>query len=266
MKYLYDEWDNLQKELGNNKYIFLFLDYDGTLTPIVEAPDKAVLSFETKNLLKKLIKNPKHKLAFISGRALEDLKKMINIQDIVYVGNHGLEIDGPKLKFESPVSLRYKTILQNIKDDLSAKLSTIKGVIIEDKKLSLSVHYRLVDRTQIPKVEAILHEATILYAVRNKIKTQIGKKVFEIRPSLEWDKGKVVLWLLARWKFVLKDMLPIYLGDDVSDEDAFKALKNKGITIFVGGPKDSNAQYYLKNTQEVTDFLNRIANLSAKAQ
>ncbi|MDP2940098.1 MAG: trehalose-phosphatase [Candidatus Omnitrophota bacterium] len=265
MRYLFENWDKIRKDL-NNKFIALFFDYDGTLTPIVETPDKAILPSETKKLLKRLINNPKCKIAIISGRALSDLKRLVGIEGVIYTGNHGLEIEGPKIKFESPVSLRYKRILQNIKDDLNAKLSAIKGTFIEDKGLSLSIHYRLVDRNQIPQVKTIFHGATIVYTVRDKIKIKPGKKVFEIRPSVEWDKGKVVLWLLARWKFSLgdKDILPIYLGDDVTDEDAFKALKKKGLTIFVGEQTNSEAQYYLKTTEEVTEFLRLISDLKRK--
>jgi len=262
MRYLFEDWDKIKKSL-NSKFIALFLDYDGTLSPIVESPERALLPKETKQSLWKLLRSPKCKLAIISGRALKDVKKMVGIDRIIYVGNHGLEIEGPKVKFESPISLRYRRILEHVKDDLRFKLSTIRGVFIEDKGLSLSIHYRLVGRDQIPKIKTILHEATILYTVRDKIKIKLGKKVFEIRPSVEWDKGKVVLWLLARWEFSLKnkDILPVYLGDDVTDEDAFGLLRNKGITIFVGEPKKSNAQYYLKNTQEVKDFLNCIVQL-----
>lgn len=277
MKYLFDYWQSLKKGL-NNKCILWFLDYDGTLTPIVDRPERVVLSFETKGLLKRLAREPRYRLAIISGRALKDIKKRVGIDKIIYVGNHGLEIEGPKIKFsrppfdirrdpaiagESPVSLRYKRILQHIKEDLNAKLSAIKGVFIEDKGLSLSVHYRLAERNQIPQVKTILQEATILYTVRDKIRIKPGKKVFEIRPNADWDKGKVVLWLLARWKFSLrgKDIMPIYIGDDRTDEDAFRVLKNKGLTIFVGSPKSSCAQYYLRDTEEVTKFLKLILEL-----
>lgn len=262
MRYLFEYWNKLKGDFAR-KYVVLFLDYDGTLTPIVETPDKAVLPSENRRLLERIIKNHLRKIAIISGRALKDIKKKVDIPGIVYVGNHGLEIEGPKIKFESPVSLRYKRILEHIKTDLRFKLSAIKGAFIEDKGLSLTIHYRLADRDQIPKIKTILYETTTLYAIRDKIKIKLGKKVFEIRPAVEWDKGKVVLWLLARWEFVLldKDILPVYLGDDVTDEDAFKVLRNKGISIFVGEPKKSNAQYYLKNTQEVKYFLNRIAQL-----
>jgi len=117
-----------------------------------------------------------------------------------------------------------------------------------------------VDKKNIPQVKTIFHETVILYLVRNKIKIKTGKMVLEVRPPSEWDKGKIVLWLLVRQKFALKDksFVPIYIGDDKTDEDAFKVLKNNGITIFVGKPKPSYAQYYLKDTNEVKEFLKRI--------
>lgn len=268
MRHLFEDWGKIKKNL-NNKFIALFLDYDGTISPIVEKPEKAFIPKETRQLLRSLLKSPRCKLAIISGRALKDIKKKVGIERIIYVGNHGLEIEGPRIKFENTVSLRYKRILQDIKDKLKTKLSAFKGIFVEDKGLSLSIHYRLADRDQIPKIETILREATILYTIRDKIKIKLGKKVFEIRPSVEWDKGKVVLWLLARWKFDLKDkdIIPIYLGDDITDEDAFRVLKNKGIAIFVGKkPRNSYAQHYLKDTREVKDFLSRIAELSTTAQ
>ncbi|MCM8781889.1 MAG: trehalose-phosphatase [Candidatus Omnitrophica bacterium] len=277
MRYFFEYWNKLKGGFAK-KSVVLFLDYDGTLTPIVKTPHRAVLSSELKRLLERLIKNHLCEIAIISGRALKDIKKKIGISGIVYVGNHGLEIEVPRLKFsrppfdmrrnhhialKNPVSLRYKRIIEHIKDGLTLKLSTIKGAFVEDKGLSLSVHYRLVDKSQLPTVTNILQEAAILYSGRNKIKIKRGKKVFEIRPAVEWDKGKIVLWLLDRWDFSLKDkeILPVYLGDDITDEDAFKVLRNKGITIFVGEPKKSNARYYLKDTQEVRDFLNHIARL-----
>lgn len=259
MRYLFDDWDKLGSRLLRNN-LALFLDYDGTLTPIAETPDKAVLPPKTKKLLEGLAKNKRYKLAIISGRASGNLKKMVGIPGIVYVGNHGLELEGPKIKFESPVSLRYKRILRHIKDGLSSELPRIKGAFIEDKGLSLSIHYRLVDKDRIPQLKTILHEATILYTIRGKVKIRPGKKVFEIRPAYGWDKGKIVLWLLARWRFGLNDknMIPVYIGDDATDEDAFRALKDKGFTIFVGKSKHSKAEYYLKDTREVCELLKHI--------
>jgi len=259
MEHLFFQLNKL-KDFLKDKFIFLFLDYDGTLTPIAQSPDKAVISKKTMEILRRLLKNPHCRIAIISGRALKDIKNKIGLEGMIYAGNHGLEIDGPKIKFKTPISPGYMAILKKIKAVLRKKLSKIKGIIIEDKGLTLSLHYRLVDAKNVGLVKTIFHETLAYYIVSNKIKIRHGKKVLEIRPSLEWDKGKIVLWLLARLKFVLgkEPCIPIYIGDDITDEDAFKALKNTGLTVFVGNPGSSHAKYYLKNTQEVTEFLEQI--------
>lgn len=259
MKNLFEYWDDLKKEL-RDKYIMLFLDYDGTLTPIVEKPEKASIPQEVKKLLERLSENSNCKVAIISGRALEDIKNKVGIKNIIYSGNHGLELEGPKIKFRAAAPLRYKKVLQYIKTELEHKLVSVKGVFVEDKGLSLTLHFRLADEKQIPFIKTTFHEVIILYLVKNKIKIKPGKKVLEVRSPLELDKGNIVLWLLARQKFLSKgkQSMPIYIGDDITDEDAFRALKNRGITIFVGKPKPSYAQYYLKDTNEAKEFLKRI--------
>ena len=110
-------------------------------------------------------------------------------------------------------------------------------------------------------MQSVFKETVSPYRARGKIKINKGKKVFEIKPSTEWNKGYAVLWLLERLatSHGEKDILPIYIGDDATDEDAFKVLKKRGITIFVGRPKKSSADYFLNNTGEVIDFLKRIA-------
>jgi len=265
MEYLFSHWDKLKNRLSD-KSIPLFLDYDGTLTPIAETPEKAVISREAKDLLNKLSKKSHCSVAIISGRSLSDIKGLVGLKDIIYAGNHGLEIEGPKIKFESQVSPRLKSIIRHIYEDAVSKFSKIKGVLIEDKGLTISVHYRLVDEKDTQEFLSIFNEITDSYIVRSKIKINTGKKVYEIRPPVMWDKGKVVLWLLAKQQFLLEknNILPIYIGDDVTDEDAFKVLKNKGLTIFVGEQGNSEAQYYLKTIEEVTEFLRLISDLKRK--
>lgn len=262
MDYLFAQFNKIKERL-HNKSILLLLDYDGTLTPIVETPEKAVISEETKELLQKLSRGSHCTVGIISGRSLEDIKNTVGIKGIIYAGNHGLEIKGPKIKFESPVSPRLKSVIRYINEELARQLSGIKGVLIEDKRLTLSIHYRLVDKKDMPWFERIFSEVTNPYAVSGKIKIDSGKKLYEIKPPVQWDKGKAVLWLLAREQFVSGEnkVLPVYIGDDVTDEDAFKALKGKGLTIFVGEPANSAADYYLKDAEEVNRFLHLILNL-----
>jgi trehalose 6-phosphate phosphatase len=262
MKHLSAHWDNLKKHIAD-KYLMLFLDYDGTLTAIVESPDKALIPRRTRDLLKKLSANRRCTIAVVTGRAAKDIKGKIGISNIIYAGNHGLEIQGPDIKFKTPLPAGYKTSLKKIKSQLQKKLSLIKGILLEDKGLSLSFHYRLVGRKQVPLVKNIFQQIVRPFIACDKVKIKTGKKVFEIRPPIEWDKGKAALWLLNTLTAAPRGepIMPIYIGDDATDEDAFRMLKNKGITIFVGGPKRSYARYYLKNTKEVFEFLKRISRI-----
>lgn len=262
MTYLFASWEKLRQEIAG-KYLFLFLDYDGTLVPIAKTPGRASISWKAKGLLKKLSETECCKIAIISGRALKDLKNRIKLSRIIYSGNHGLEIEGPQINFCTPVPPTYRLALERIKEELIKRISLVKGAFVEDKGLSLSLHYRLVAESKRALIKTFFHEVTIFYKIKGIIETKSGKMVLEVRPIVNWNKGKVVLWLLARQQFALlgKQIFPVYIGDDLTDEDAFKALKNKGLTIFVGTPKESYAKYYLKNPYEVIDFLGKISKI-----
>lgn len=256
MDYLFDNLDKIKRKL-KDKNLFLFLDFDGTIAPIAKTPDKAKLSKETRKLLEALSGSPGRRLIFISGRSLSDIKKQVGIKGAIYSGNHGLEIEGPGIKFRFLLSPQYRSILKKIKIGLKQKIATLKGAFVEDKGLTLSLHYRLLNKRQVPCLEKIFEETVARYLAMDKIKVNTGKMVLEVRPPVAWDKGKVALWLLGRQKFISskKSALPIYIGDDVTDEDAFKALMKKGLTLFVGKGKNSLAQYYLKGPDEVGHFL-----------
>jgi trehalose-phosphatase len=186
----------------------------------------------------------------------------VGLSNIIYGGNHGLELKGPQVRFKSPVSQKHGAIITKISRGLRNKLRSIKGVLIENKGLSLSVHYRRVNDKNIPLVKAVFREATAFNLRRNEIRVRLGKMVLEVCPPVNWNKGKAVLWLLQNMSFSGNaSVMPIYIGDDVTDEDAFKVLKDLGLTIFVGKPKKSNAQYYVKDTSDVLSFLRMIIEL-----
>lgn len=260
MRYLFDNWQAVSRGL-KNKYLLILLDFDGTLCPIVETPEKAALPRATKELLSRLSLEPKIRLAFISGRPIGALKKKIGLKNVFYSGNHGMEIEGPKIRFKPFVPSGYRKALEYIRDSLQKRISGVPGARVEDKGLSLTLHYRLVEDAEVPALKTLFHEVTILPAVSDKIRVKPGKKVLEIRPPVEWDKGRVVLWLLARQRFAGKnnEVFPIYIGDDITDEDAFNALSKIGLTIYVGKPDGkSQARFYLHNPEEVAELLRRI--------
>ena len=197
-------------------------------------------------------KSPQIKIAIVSGRKLSDVKKLVGLNNILYAGNHGFEIKGPGINIVHPQAKKIKPVLKKISTLLKKNLKNIKGAIVEDKKLSLSIHYRLVKPKDLKKL-ALLFKKTVA-PFKKQTKLTYGKKIFEVRPKINWHKGKAVLFLLK--KLVKgKKTTPIYIGDDLTDEDAFKALHKKGLTIRVGKSKSSQAKKFVKDVNAVYQFL-----------
>lgn len=260
MRYLFDCWETLKSRL-KDRHLFLFLDYDGTLAPLMPRPNDAILPDETRLVLSELSGERNLLLAVVSGRKLDDVKRKVGLERIIYSGNHGLELSSPKVKFEELASPGYRCILRSIRDDLVRRLSGVPGVVIEDKDITLSIHYRMVEQGNIPVVKTLFHEATIVHLIRGKIKVKEQKAILEVWPPVNWDKGKIVNWLLARQELAADsgDRFPVYVGDDMTDEDAFRALKCRGLTVFVRNrPGDSAADYYLRDQAEVAQLLKRL--------
>ena len=260
MKYLFKEWRVVADRLSG-KFVMLFLDYDGTLAPIADEPGKAVFPKNTKRMLGLLAKSPRRKVVIVSGRTVKDIKKLVGLRDIVYIGNHGLEIDGPKAAFKAKISAGYKAALKVIKDTLALELSAIDGLLIEDKGLTISVHYRLVGKNDLAAVKNTFRRVVGPYLLRREVRVISGKKVLEVGPPAAIDKGSAVERLIESEKALCGDrrIAPVYVGDDTTDEDAFKMLKNNGLTVFVGDPRRASAaRYYVKDTKEAALFLSRL--------
>ena len=255
MKHFFSVCKDIAKLIEHKRKILLLFDYDGTLTPIVSRPSEAILSKETRRLLIDLSKNENFNIGIVSGRRLSEVRNLVKIKGIYYAGNHGLEIKGPNTQFLHPSCIRFKSYITKIRKALQEKLGYIKGVIIEDKGLSLSLHYRLVDQKNIIKIKNIFKKISTPYLNKKEIKITKGKKVLELRPPIDWDKGKAVK-LIEKLAQRITNSLTIYIGDDRTDEDAFRVLEKKGVSIFVGKSKTkSSAKYYLKNSLDVQNLL-----------
>ncbi len=259
MQHLFDAWNKVARRLKSAQHVLLLSDFDGTLTTIVEQPELAVLSAETRNLLKRLSRNRHYTVGIISGRALADLRRRVGVDGIIYAGNHGLEIEGLGSDFLEPLAEEMRPMLHILNRALSVALRGIKGVFVEDKGLTLSVHYRLAEGSEIDKVENTFARITDSLNVTGQIKITRGKKVYEIRPPVDWNKGKAISWLMVRLRRMKGKggALPVYLGDDLTDEDGFHVIEqNKGISVFVGEEEiQTAARYFLKSPQEVTELL-----------
>jgi len=242
----------------HGKKIFFFFDYDGTLTPIVSRPENALLSEEVRSLLGTLA--DLSTVVIISGRDLKDIKEKVGLRNIFYAGSHGYEIEGPEgthLRYEAGLS--YLPIIRAITIELQDILNDIPGVQIEQKKFAVAVHYRNVPEGQIEKVRMLTSQAV---GPHKDLIIGKGKMVLEVRPAMEWDKGKAVDWITSSLNAGPKDFY-VYAGDDMTDEDAFKGLYENSIGFLVGSAVDSYADYVLKNTDETKELIKRmIKNIS----
>jgi trehalose-phosphatase len=263
VNHLFDAWPGVERSLKEADNIFLFLDYDGTLTPIVERPDHAFLPEETRNILRAIRIMPAYKLCIISGRPLEDVKKLVGLDHICFVGNHGMESECPGSKYTNPEALKCRDIIEEIHEKLLIKTGSIKGVILENKGISEAVHYRMADEKDVPEIRKIFRHIVNPYLSSGKIRITRNKKTFEVLPDIDWDKGKMAQKLLR--EHAGRDALAVYVGDDRTDEDAFQAVGKNGISVLVSErPKKSHARYYLKDVNEVVRFLGLLKGLKTK--
>jgi trehalose-phosphatase len=252
--HLFEDWESIQARIQQAQNLFLFLDYDGTLTSIVSRPELALCPSDVKRYLEELRDLSNVYIAIISGRSLEDLRKEVEVSGIIYVGNHGLEIEYPDGRQKKILSSARAGELKSITQNLQNVLKEIPGILFEEKGPILSVHYRNVPQEFSKQIRQAIEEE--LHQWKGRWKMASGKKVLEIQPNVDFHKGKAVREILKT--FSTGVFLPIYLGDDQTDENAFRVLKGHGISVFIGpGNLASEADFFLQDPDEVRRFLSK---------
>ena len=239
--------------------VALFLDFDGTISHIVPRPGDAVLDTGIRKTLSSLAARPDFCIAVVSGRALADVRERANIPNIAYVGNHGFEIESGSTSFREPRAQTLKCELRALALQLKLALGDIEGVELKDKALTLSVHLRRVAEHFHDWVRQTVTDSV---SRSRSFTTRQGKLVLEVRPQVPWNKGCAVRWLLR--ESLPAQCLPIYIGDDITDEDAFCQIP-EGITIKVGEPDATEAQYFLPDVASVGEFLTWLNQTKAHA-
>lgn len=238
------------------KNIILLLDFDGTLAPIVRRPHLARMAPALRRQITRLAKKPGWTVGVVSGRDLKTVRQKVRIPGIIYAGNHGYEILFPGKKvIVHPAARKARKLISALCADLRKALRKIPGALVENKIYSASLH----TRTLTPKAEREA-ERIFMNGVKGALKKrQIiitrGKKVLEIRPPARWDKGKAVLYILKNLK---KKCFPIYIGDDKTDEDAFKALRKKGLGIRVGKKTRTHARRTIPSVRQLPALLKKL--------
>jgi alpha,alpha-trehalase len=236
----------------------VFLDYDGTLSPIVPDPDKAVLSEPMRDALATLAGTCD--VAVITGRDLAQIRRLVGLPGLIYAGSHGFEIAGPDGWGEGlERGTEFLPALDAAEAALRERLAPVAGTLVERQRFSLAVHYRHAAPDDAPRVADIVRA---VLADTGSLRAGSGKMVLRIQPDIAWHKGQAVHWLLRR----TGDRLPVYVGDDVTDEDAFRELAGQGLTLVVRGEADrpTSADLALADTEAVRRFLLALAAACAR--
>ncbi|KAK7385292.1 hypothetical protein VNO78_31007 [Psophocarpus tetragonolobus] len=251
---------------SKGKQIVTFLDYDGTLSPIVADPDKAYMSKKMRSTLKDIGRH--FPTAIVSGRCIDKVYSFVRLAELYYAGSHGMDIKGPTNRRSTkkgneevlfqPAS-EFLPMINEVYNILVEKTKPVSGAKVENNKFCLSVHFRCVDEKN---WVSLAEQVSLVLNDYPKLKLTEGRKVLEIRPTIKWDKGKAVEFLLESLGYANSDnVFPIYIGDDRTDEDAFKVLRKRGqgIGILVSKiPKETEASYILQDPTEVGQFLRHL--------
>lgn len=247
-----DHWEDIiERIVGGDPVVFL--NYDGTLTPIVDVPSQAVISDSMRGTL--------HRLALlcpvllVSSRDVHDLRTRVGLNELYYVGSHGHEVLGPYGQYVEDQGEMYLPSLDRAEEELRYDIGHIRGALVERRRFNVALHYRLVDRQNLPGVMAVFEKIARRHP---DLKVTTGKMVFELCPDTGWNKGNVVDPIISVLGIV-KTAVPLYIGDDITDEDAFKAIGDRGITILVNdGERETAAQYRLTDHLEVQQLLEQL--------
>lgn len=257
MQYFWDNLHHMQKAVKNGQPVKLFLDFDGTLSPLVTNPEHVRLPKRTKIILEKLHSLDKLHLTIVSGRALKDVKSRLNIDGISYSGNHGMEweVEGRRSTVQIPSdTLQLLTVIRSKMLIIS---NNFQGTVVEDKTFSVAFHYRQAPLDKKSQIENILQTTFDAYLRTGLVSLLFCKDTYDIRANKNWTKGHIVKHLLKQ--SMHKDSSIIYIGDSETDEDAFKMLRDN-ITIKVGAPTDTMARYFLHDEKDVKKFLHWLFN------
>jgi trehalose-phosphatase len=242
--------EHVQEIAEQSDRLAVFLDYDGTLAPIVSHPEDAWLSESMRQTLRSLA--ARVPVAILSGRDLDDVRGRVHVDGIVYAGSHGFDIAGAG-GLRRQLGAAYLPVLDTTETELREALDEISGAQLERKHFSVAAHYRNVNENDAFRVALAVDSVAARHPELRRID---GKKVYELLPAIDWNKGKAVLWLLETLDLVRGKVLPIFIGDDRTDEDAFRALEKRGVGILVSEqPQPTTARYSLKNPDEVERFL-----------
>jgi trehalose 6-phosphate phosphatase len=239
--------------------LLLLLDVDGTLAPIVPDPSLARVPDETRRIIASLAARADVRVVLVSGRAAHDARRVVGVERVWTIGNHGAEVMTPdgEVSVEPEVE-RHADAVARAARTLAPLLSDIAGVMLENKTWTLSVHYRRADERVVPRLRAVVDGV----AVQNGLRVGEGKKILEIRPPVPVDKGTAIARITRQLGGAEPEASIFFAGDDVTDEDAFRWLRAENphaVTVHVGDRSDTAAEFRFTSLDQVRAVLEYVA-------
>ncbi len=264
MKYFFENTSEIEQKIKKAGGAILLFDFDGVLSAIAPTPEAAIITDEYASLLKQCA--DRMPVGIITGRTLENIRTKTHEKKVLYIASHGLEWEEDGQDHIKPIPKEAAEAIKLGLEKIKPLQNRYPGMLLEDKNSSVVVHYRLVAPETVPdfikEVEAILRP----FAEEHNLRLDNSIMNFELRPKIDWDKGDSALFAIDHFRKIKKDLVPIYIGDSATDEDAFEALDQDGISIRVNSAEnegvESAAQWYLKDQSEVGRFMKWLLSLN----
>lgn len=258
MRHFLAHWPRALARLRAAPHRLFLFDYDGVLTPIAPTPAQAWLKPSIRNLLRRLSEQKGSQVGILSGRSLAEVRRRIRLPRLIYAGNHGLEIAGHRFRYRFPVKRRSTRLLRDLTRALTRSLDSIPGALVEPKAMTLSLHYRLIPAPDKREFHRRWRALVIPLVRRGALTLRYGKAVVDIGPRVRWDKGEALKYLQRQMP---RGSVTFYAGDDVTDEDAFRALRAKDWGVRVGRSARSAARYAVRSPREMETLLKKLVSL-----
>ena len=239
--------------------LLLLMDFDGTLVELAHDPDAVELSSARRGVLQRLVRRSDLTIGVISGRRVADLRVKVGAGDtLYYAGLHGLEIEGPGMQFRHNDAAHSRSLIREIGRSLLDATKDLAGVRVEDKELTVAMHVRGAAPAVQRQAALAFRRIAESHVSAGMLRELRGNQVFELLPAVAWTKGTAVLHIKADVERQYRQAVwPIYLGNDVTDEDAFRAVGPEGMTIAVGD-RPASAAFRLFTPDAVERFLRQL--------
>ncbi len=266
---LAEGWEPIRDCIERERRVLLATDFDGTLAPIVPEPDLAAMSKANRSSLQSLSESDRFSVAIVTGRRMEEIRQLVRLDGVYYAANYGMEIDGPhSFRYREPKGNEARSAVASLVPELDAALMDIRGVVVENKTLSITVHYRHVGSEHLTALRSCVHEVTRNAVSSGLIEVREGqRRAIEVLPVDGTHKGDAVALIMDHLSGVnAPPPWPIYMGDDLMDEDGFRVANERGgVSVAVNPAADgeTHAQYYARSPAEVSTFLERVAQMAS---